>query len=128
MYADSQRLTTLEAYNQYVEFTGAVYDNSTQMLSITNEQYENLQSLYMVIGGESFEVTRNAQIWPRALNTAIGGETDAIYLVVAQYKAESSGVDFIFGMVLLERFYSVLDTENHRIGLARTQFTNATTN
>jgi hypothetical protein len=25
----------------------------------------------------------NAQIWPRALNTAIGGDADAIYLVVA---------------------------------------------
>jgi cathepsin E len=38
------------------------------------------------------------------------------------------GVNFICGMSFLERFYSVFDTENGRVGLATTPFTNATTN
>ena len=128
VYADSQRPTTLDAYDQYVEVTGGVFDNTTQLLRITEAQYESLQSLNIVIGGETFEMTRNAQIWPRALNTAILGEEDAIYLIVVDIAQTYPGLDFVFGMAFLERFYSVFDTGNRRIGLARTQFTNATTN
>ena len=103
-------------------------DNSTQLLRITHAQYRNLQSLNFVIGGNTFELTPNAQIWPRALNTAIGGKKCSIYLAVQDIGNKFPGVDFICGMSFLERFYSVFDTGNLRIGLARTPFTNATTN
>ena len=36
--------------------------------------------------------------------------------------------EFIFGMAALERFYAVLDTNNQRVGLAYTPFTNGTFN
>lgn len=79
--------------------------------------------------GVSFELTPNAQIWPRSLNTAIGGVAGNIYLIVQDNGANSgSGLDFILGQTYLERFYSVYDTANNRVGLATTPFTTATTN
>lgn len=37
-------------------------------------------------------------------------------------------MDFIIGYTFLERFYSVYDTTNKRVGLAATSFTKATSN
>lgn len=38
------------------------------------------------------------------------------------------GFDFINGYAFLERFYSIYDTTNKRVGFATTQFTDATSN
>jgi hypothetical protein len=98
----------------------------------------------------TYELTANAQIWPRALNSVIGGSSNAIYLVTADLGSYSgSGLDFIGtnrssclkfdewlidfcqntdGFVFLQRFYSVYDTTNSSVGFATTQYTNATTN
>ena len=77
----------------------------------------------------TYEFTANAQIWPRALNSVIGGKDDAIYLIVADIGTPSGqGLDFINGFGFLERFYSVFDTTNKRVGLATTPFTQATSN
>ncbi|KAF8470916.1 acid protease [Russula ochroleuca] len=117
------------AYNQYLGATGAVYDKNTSTLRITPAQYENLQSLFFDIGGRSYELTPNAQIWPRALNTQIGGETSSIYLVFFDLGPElSKELGFIAGMPFLERHYSVFDTDNRRVGLATTSFTHADIN
>lgn len=58
-------------------------DDTTGLLRITYDQLENLQSLYFNVSGSIFELIPNAQIWPRALNKAIGGEPGFVYLVVA---------------------------------------------
>jgi cathepsin E len=77
----------------------------------------------------TFELTANAQLWPRSLNTFIGGISTRIYLIVNDLGTPSGqGLDFINGYTFFERFYSVLDTTNKRIGLATTSFTHATTN
>lgn len=63
------------------------------------------------------------------LNEAIGGEADAVFLIVGSTGTPSgSGLDFINGMTFLERFYSVYDTGNKRVGFATTAFTDATSN
>ena len=63
------------------------------------------------------------------MNTAIGGQPDDIFLVVADIGTPSgSGLDFINGFTWLERFYSVYDTTNKKVGLANTPFTRATSN
>jgi hypothetical protein len=74
-----------DAYNAYVTATGAVYDaNYTGLLAITEEQYAALEPLVFTIGSAgSFALSPNAQIWPRSLNAAIGGNDTAIYLIVA---------------------------------------------
>ena len=99
------------------------------MLRITSTQLSNLQSLFFTTGGRSFEFTANAQLWPRSLNTFIGGSSTSIYLVVNDIGSPTgSGLDFINGYTFLERFYSVFDTTNNRVGFATTPFTTATTN
>jgi len=77
----------------------------------------------------SFEFTKNAQTWPRSLNTAIGGSASTIYLAINDIGSPSgSGLDFILGLPFLQRFYVVLDTGHHHVGIATTPFTDATTN
>jgi cathepsin E len=74
-------------------------------------------------------LTANAQLWPRSINSLIGGTAGGIYIIVGDIGSDSgSGLDFINGQTFLERFYLVLDTANKRVGLANTTFTHATTN
>lgn len=74
-------------------------------------------------------MTANALAWPRALNTAIGGTTNRVYLIVGDLGTPSGeGFDFVNGYTFLERFYTVFDTTNSQVGFATTPNTNATTN
>ena len=99
------------------------------MLRITSTQLSNLQPLFFTAGGTTFELTPNAQLWPRSLNTFIGGTTTRIYLVVNDLGTPSGqGLDFIDGYTFLERFYAVFDTTTKTVGFATTSFTTATTN
>ncbi|EKM51579.1 uncharacterized protein PHACADRAFT_261805 [Phanerochaete carnosa HHB-10118-sp] len=118
-----------DVFQAYQKATGATNDQTTGLLKLTEEQFDNLQSLFFNIGGTTFELTANAQIWPRALNSELGGDADSIYLVVADLGSPSGqGLDFINGFAFLQRFYSVFDTGNAQVGLATTAFTDATTN
>lgn len=122
-------LISKDAYDKYQTVTGATFDAVAGLLKITSAQYAKLQSLYFWIGGKTFEFTANAQIWPRSLNTAIGGSTGDIYLVVGNLGSSTGqGLDFINGQTWLERFYSVYDTDKERVGIATTPFTRATSN
>ncbi|KAG6808362.1 hypothetical protein H0H92_004360 [Tricholoma furcatifolium] len=118
-----------DAFQAYQKATGAVPDSNTGLLSITEDQYNNLKPLNFVINGQTFAMSANAQVFPRALNSAIGGTADGIYLVIADIGTPSgSGLDFIAGYGFLERFYTVYDTTNHRVGFATTAYTDATSN
>ncbi|KAI0354862.1 acid protease [Trametes cingulata] len=122
-------LLATDAFQAYQRATGATMDNATGLLTLTEQQFANLQSLFFTIGGTTFEFTPNAQIWPRALNSTIGGEEGKIYLVAADLGSPSGqGLDFINGFAFLQRFYSVYDTGNSQVGLATTPFTTAETN
>ncbi|KZP09886.1 family A1 protease [Athelia psychrophila] len=122
-------LIASDAYATYVSQTGGVLDSATGLLEITAAQYASLKSLYFTIAGTTFNLVPNAQIWPRALNSYIGGNDSSIYLVVGNSGLPSGdGLDFINGYAFLERFYSVFDTTNKRVGFATTAYTSATTN
>ncbi|KAG1736329.1 aspartic peptidase domain-containing protein [Suillus lakei] len=122
-------LIATDAFDKYQSATGATLDQNTGLLQISLDQYNQLSSLYFTIGGVAYELTPNGQIWPRSLNSAIGGTTDSIYMVVADSGSTSgSGLDFTNGYCFLERFYSVYDTTNSRVGFATTKYTNATSN
>ncbi|KAI0752481.1 family A1 protease [Daedaleopsis nitida] len=122
-------LIASDAFSVYRMATGAVPDASTGLLRLTPAQFASLQSLFFTINGVTFELTANAQIWPRALNSEIGGDANHVYLIVNDIGSSSGeGLDFINGQTFLERFYSVFDTTNRRVGLATTPFTHATTN
>ena len=52
-----------------------------------------------------------------------------MYLIVGDIGTRTGqGLDFINGQTWLERFYTVFDTANSRIGFANTPFTNADSN
>jgi hypothetical protein len=91
-----------DAFDSYKSGTGATLDNSTGLLKISSDQYNQLSSLFFTIGEESYELTPNAQIWPRSLNSAINGTTDGIYLIVNDIGTQSgSGLDVINGYCFL---------------------------
>ncbi|KAH9944890.1 acid protease [Amylocystis lapponica] len=122
-------LLSTTAYNAYQQATGATYDDNTGLLRLTTSQYDNLESMYYDIGGTTYEFTANAQIWPRSLNTDIGGTSDYVYLIVNSLGSDSeTGFDFINGMTWLERYYFVYDTGSSQVGFATTSYTDATTN
>lgn len=116
-----------DAFQIYQNATGATLDATTGLLSI--EDPESLESLFFNIGGTSFELTANAQIWPRQFNSKIGGEDGKTYLVFADLGTPTgSGLDFINGFAFLQRFYSVYDTGNSQVGFATTTHTMDATN
>ncbi|KAG0705812.1 acid protease [Suillus ampliporus] len=143
-------LIATDAFKRYQSETGGTLDEATGLLMISPDQYDKLSSLYFTIGGVDYELTPNAQIWPRSLNSAIRGTgtADGIYLIVSDIGADSS-LDFINGYCFLyaalffftdqeatesfihghrERFYSVLDETQSRVGFATTNYTYATSN
>lgn len=114
-------LLATDAFNMYKAQTGATLDERSGLLKVTPEQFGQMNNLYFDIGGRRYELTPNAQIWPRTLNEEIGGDKDGIYLVVADSgNAAGSGLDFIDGMVFLERYYLVYDVGNSLVGFATT--------
>ncbi|KAJ7489133.1 aspartic peptidase A1 [Mycena latifolia] len=122
-------LISSNGFSAYTRATGAVNDAATGLLRITAAQFSSLQSLFLTTNGITLEFTANAQLWPRSLNTAIGGQANRIYLIVSSLGTPSGeGFDFVNGFAFLERFYSVFDTTNKRVGFATTPFTTATTN
>nr|AHA86292.1 aspartic protease 2 [Leucoagaricus gongylophorus] len=122
-------LLASNAITLYQRATGAVLDNNTGLLRLTPAQFANLQSLFFTTNGVTYELTANAQIWPRALNSAIGGNANSVYLIVGDIGTPSGeGFDFVNGYAFLERFYSVFDSANGSVGFATTPFTTATTN
>ncbi|KAG1885554.1 aspartic peptidase domain-containing protein [Suillus subluteus] len=118
-----------DAYTKYKSETGATVDGTTGLLLVSSAQYSALKNLNFNIGSNTYTLTPNAQIWPRSLNTNIGGSSKYIYLVVNDIGTDTgAGFDFINGYTFLERFYSVFDTTNSRVGFATTSHTDATTN
>ncbi|KAJ7236841.1 aspartic peptidase domain-containing protein [Mycena rebaudengoi] len=112
------------SFRQYASLAGAVMDPATGLLRINR-----LQSVFFTINGKPFEFTANAQIWPRALNTLIGGSAKNVYLIIAELEpTNGEDIDIVLGVVFLQRFFTVYDYNNAQVGFANTAFTNATTN
>ncbi|KAH0829210.1 acid protease [Lanmaoa asiatica] len=136
-----------DAFKRYQSLTSATLDSTTGLLTITSSQYANLQTLSFNIGGTSYDLIPNAQIWPRSLNYVVGGNSSSIYLVVSDIGfPDGLTFDFINGYSFLydlvshlrvlvltssmhsERYYSIFDTSRQRFGIAKTVYTNSNTN
>ena len=81
--------------------------------------------LLTFLSQNTYSLTANAQIWPRTLNGYIQGSNNYIYLVI---KRLDTNLNFALGYAFLERFYTVFDTTNNRIGIATTPWMTVTTN
>jgi hypothetical protein len=120
----------IDAYDRYSNATGATSDPDTGVVGIPSDQYKNLKSLFVKIAGTELELTPNAQIFPRALNQEISNsdtpDSNYVYFIV-----DDGGMgypDCILGQTFLERFYTVFDASNQRIGFASTPFTKSEIN
>ncbi|KAI0089618.1 aspartic peptidase A1 [Irpex rosettiformis] len=117
-------LLATSAFNEYMKATGASLDERVGLLSIPANRYKNLESLYFLIGSKTFELTPNAQIWPRSLNEEIGGSADKVYLIVGDAGDNTpDGLRFINGQTFLERFYTTYDSTKNTFGIAETEYT-----
>ena len=97
-----------DAFQKYKTATGGVPDDATGLLKITPAQFNALKPLVFSVGGSTYSLSPDAQIWPRALNTAIGGQIGAIYLIVSDLGSNSgSGLDFINGFAFLYVFLCI---------------------
>ncbi|KII94442.1 hypothetical protein PLICRDRAFT_99960 [Plicaturopsis crispa FD-325 SS-3] len=122
-------LLATDAFQAYTKATGGTEDSTTGLLKISQDDYNNLKPLDFQIGSNTYSLSPNAQIWPRSLNSQLGGDSGSIYLAVADLGQQSGqGLDFINGYQFLERHYSVYDTGKKQVGFATTQFTNSTSN
>ncbi|KAI9239349.1 MAG: aspartic peptidase domain-containing protein [Podila humilis] len=125
--ATSLLLLATDGFEEFQQLTGAVLDQTTGLLSI--EDASTLQSLYFIVNGVTYEITANALIWPRSMNSAIGGTSGSTYLIVGDLGTPSGqGLDFMIGYTILQRFYTVFDTTNALIGIATTSHTYDTSN
>lgn len=68
-------------YQAYVNLTGAALAPNGY-LQITDAQYNNLKNLYLTVNNRSLTISRDAQIYPRKLNAAIGGTPTGTYLAI----------------------------------------------
>lgn len=72
-------------FKTYLKATGGAIDNVTGLILLTADQYKNLKPLTFKIGPNKvdFDLNPNALLFPRKLNTALGGKADGYYLIVA---------------------------------------------
>lgn len=96
-------ILSLAAYKKYQAATGGQFDKAAGLLKITPAQFSALKPLDFQIGGTTYSLVPDAQIWPRSLNFAINGDKDSIYLVVQDFGAVGGGpgFDFVNGFAFL---------------------------
>lgn len=115
------------AYQAYAQATNATFDNDIGLLRIDNPK--SLQSLYFHIGDNTFEFTPNAQIFPHSFLSEIGVNPNSTFLIIGDAGPTiTQQIGFINGFVFLQRFYSIFDLQNARIGFATNEQTFSTSN
>ncbi|CAE7189071.1 unnamed protein product [Rhizoctonia solani] len=115
---------TSEAFQLYSgALPGSKMDKATGLLEIPEESIGAMKPLFFIINGVSYELTPNAQLWPRTSNTILGGKANAYYSVVSSH--DKLGHSFIMGYPFLLRFYTAYNVSNSKIGFAATSSTYA---
>ncbi|KAG6326930.1 hypothetical protein ID866_12159 [Astraeus odoratus] len=114
-----------DVFMAYQLATGAVMNflDDNTWLSITQDQYNNLQTLSILIGDQSYDLSPNAQIFARS------SPNDQIILVVHMNNMGiNPRIDFLLGYPFFQRYYVVFNSSSSQIGFASHMFTYSTTN
>ncbi|KAG6329734.1 hypothetical protein ID866_9356, partial [Astraeus odoratus] len=107
------------AFSTYKSVTGGVFHPSGKLM-ITQAQYNNLQTLSILIGDQSYDLSPNAQIYARS------SPNSRIFLVIERRRPSRSA--FILGVPFFQRYYVVLNSGNNEIGFASHIYTDSITN
>ncbi|KAG6332509.1 hypothetical protein ID866_6579 [Astraeus odoratus] len=108
-----------DAIMAYRTATGANVDPQG-WLTITQAQYNSLQILSVIIGGNSYDLSPNAQIYPRPTSGS------PIRLIIGGISHTRWG--FSLGHPFIQRYYVVFNATSSQIGFASTRFTGSTNN
>ncbi|KAG6328912.1 hypothetical protein ID866_10178 [Astraeus odoratus] len=111
-----------DAFLIYISETGATL-NSGDWYTLTEDKYNNLGILSFVIGDQHYDLSPNAQIFPRA-----SLEADIYLIIDEQPRVYGSIQGFTLGCPFLERYYVVLNSSSSQIGFASTLYTYSMTN
>ncbi|KAG6328500.1 hypothetical protein ID866_10589, partial [Astraeus odoratus] len=127
-----------DAFHVYMQATGGVL-HSSGMLFIEQDRYDGLQTLSILIGDHSYDLSPNAQILPRSSSNS------AICLIVRS-SGSGSNIGFILGIPFLyvfshffrrlvlspclysQRYYVAFNSASNEIGFASHIHTNSITN
>ncbi|KAG6333236.1 hypothetical protein ID866_5851 [Astraeus odoratus] len=109
-----------DAFAAYRAATGSVLHHSGWLI-ITQAQYNRLQTLSILIGDQSYDLSPNAQIYARS------SPNSPVILVVRSRRASSRSV-FSLGAPFFQRYYVVFNSTSNQIGFASHFYTDSTTN
>ncbi|KAG6327798.1 hypothetical protein ID866_11291, partial [Astraeus odoratus] len=111
-----------DAFSIYLSDTGATL-NPDGWYTLTQDQYNNLGILSFLIGGQYYDLSPNAQIFPRA-----SPDGDISLIIGEQHWISGPQPDFTLGYPFLERYYVVFNASSSQIGFASTHYTHSTSN
>ncbi|GAA93793.1 uncharacterized protein L969DRAFT_43874 [Mixia osmundae IAM 14324] len=110
--------------NYQAQIPGAAIDSTSGLLRFPKSSTASVPALNINFGnGLVLTLTANAQLVPAADYAYFGLSTAYSYSYVNNYGSTGTGLDFILGQKFIERYYTVFDTTNHRIGFANTTYT-----
>ncbi|KAG6332675.1 hypothetical protein ID866_6412, partial [Astraeus odoratus] len=112
-----------DALVAYCEVIGVNRVDLTKWITITQTQYNNLQALSIIVGGQSYDLNPNAQIRP-----CIRPSSPITFAIGSTGKPPGLGDDFSLGHPFIQRYYVVLNTTSAQVGFARTHYTNSQSN
>ncbi|KAJ7621072.1 putative cathepsin E [Roridomyces roridus] len=101
-------------FTEFLLGTGGRSDSSTGLVKYRKKPSANFS---FVIGGTTYTLAPDQYLVPAAQYGNFGLTSGAFYAVVADGGVQSPNM--ILGMSFLEYYYSVYDSTNNRIGLAR---------
>ncbi|KAG6325870.1 hypothetical protein ID866_13219 [Astraeus odoratus] len=108
-----------DAFQAYMFATRASLRD--RRLYLTEPLYNELQPLSILIGGQSYKLSPNAQIRARS-------SSDSPIILVVQNRGPGPGIDFSLGAPFFQRYYVVFNSESNEVGFASHIHTDSTTN
>ncbi|KAN0079881.1 Aspartic peptidase domain containing protein [Tylopilus felleus] len=98
----------------------AEFDRVISPTEIPPSSVEHMQPLHFRFGDHDFTLDVDAQLLPQRMNRFWGGNAGKRYSFVCPIgHITGHGLDFILGIPFMEKYYTVHDADEQRIGFAR---------
>jgi len=113
------------AYNTWIKaIPSATVDNNSGLVRFPKSSLSSVPSISFTVNGVKFTLNNYAQLVEQGLYSTMGLSSTYYYSWVGN--GGSSSLALTLGQKFLERFYSVYDTDNNRVGFATTSNSNPT--